>query len=121
MITMDAEWGLAMRLDSTFKFPWPMTIGATRDSALAYKVGREIGEHCQRLGVHVNFGPVVDLNTNADNPIINARSFGENPEVVARLAAAYMKGMQDVGVMACAKHFPGTVTPIVTRIIPCLR
>lgn len=107
MIAMDAEWGLAMRLDSTFKFPWPMTVGATADSSLAYQMGKEIALHCQRLGVHINFGPVVDINTNPDNPIINARSFGEDPQLVARLGAAYMKGMQDYLVMASAKHFPG--------------
>ncbi len=107
MIAMDAEWGLSMRLDSTFKFPWPLTVGATRDSALAYRMGAEIARHCKRLGVHINFGPVADINTNPDNPIINARSFGEDPENVARLSAAYMKGMQDQNVLACAKHFPG--------------
>ncbi len=107
MIAMDAEWGLAMRLDSTFKFPWPMTVGATLDSNLAYQMGKEIALHCRRLGVHINFGPVVDINTNPDNPIINARSFGENPQMVAKLSAAYMKGMQDHLVMASAKHFPG--------------
>lgn len=107
MIAMDAEWGLSMRLDSTFKFPWPMTVGATNDSASAYAMGREIAKHCKRLGVHINFGPVVDINTNPDNPIINARSFGESPEKVAMLGTAYMKGMQDEHVLASAKHFPG--------------
>lgn len=107
MIAMDAEWGLAMRLDSVFKFPWPMTVGATRDSALAYRMGKEIALQCKRLGVHINFGPVVDINTNPDNPIINARSFGQDPEMVTRLSVAYMKGMQDQNVMASAKHFPG--------------
>lgn len=107
MLGIDGEWGLAMRLDSTYKFPWPMTLGATRDSSLAYGMGAEIAYHAQRLGVHANFGPVVDINTNPDNPIINARSFGENPEVVARLGTAYMKGMQDRQVLASAKHFPG--------------
>ncbi len=107
MIAMDAEWGLAMRLKKTFKFSWPMTVGAVQDSSLAYQMGREIARHCKRLGVHINFAPVTDINTNPDNPIINARSFGENRERVSRLAAAYMKGMQDEGVMACAKHFPG--------------
>ncbi len=107
MIAMDAEWGLSMRLDSTYKFPWPMTVGATYDSASAYAMGREIAKHCKRLGVHINFGPVVDINTNPDNPIINARSFGESPENVAKLGTAYMKGMQDEHVLASAKHFPG--------------
>jgi len=106
-ISMDAEWGLAMRLDNTFKFPWPMTVGAVEDSALAYRMGQEIARHCKRLGVHINFAPVVDINTNPDNPIINARSFGENRKRVTRLSLAYMRGVQDEGVMACAKHFPG--------------
>ncbi len=107
MIAMDAEWGLAMRLDSTYKFPWPLTLGAMRDSVEAYNMGVEIAKHCKRLGVHINFAPVVDVNTNPNNPIINARSFGENPQKVARMSAAYMKGMQDNKVMANAKHFPG--------------
>lgn len=107
MIGIDGEWGLAMRLDSTYKFPWPMTLGATRDSSLAYRMGAEIAAQAKRLGVQANFGPVVDINTNPDNPIINARSFGENPQVVARLGTAYMQGMQDHQVLASAKHFPG--------------
>ncbi len=107
MIAMDAEWGLAMRLDSTYKFPWPMTVGATHDSVLAYNMGKEIALHCKRLGVHINFGPVVDINTNPDNPIINARSFGQDPDLVAKLGVAYTLGMQDQNVMANAKHFPG--------------
>ena len=107
MVAMDAEWGLAMRLDSTFKFPWPLTVGASGDTVLAYKMGQEIARHCKRLGVHVNFAPVVDLNTNPDNPIINARAFGQEPELVNKMALAYMQGMQDEGVLACAKHFPG--------------
>lgn len=107
MIAMDAEWGLAMRLDSTFKFPWPMTLGAMQDTAMAYQMGAEIAKHCQRLGVHINFAPVVDINTNPDNPIINARSFGEDRERVSLMSEAYMRGMQDQRVLACAKHFPG--------------
>lgn len=107
LIGMDAEWGLAMRLDQTFKYPWPLTVGALRDTALTYEMGRQIGDQSRRLGVHINFAPVVDINTNPDNPIINARSFGENPERVVQHARAYMNGMQSAGVLACAKHFPG--------------
>ena len=107
MVAMDAEWGLAMRLDSTYKFPWPLSLGASRDSLLAYKMGKEIARECRRLGVHINFAPVVDLNTNPDNPIINARAFGQSPDLVNKMAAAYMQGMQDERVLACAKHFPG--------------
>lgn len=107
MIGMDAEWGLAMRLDSTFKYPWPITMGAMPDSSLVYEFGKQMAEQCKRLGVHINFAPVVDINTNPKNPIINARSFGEDPEKVTSFSLAYMKGMQDHGVLACAKHFPG--------------
>ncbi len=106
-IAMDAEWDLGMRLDSTFKLPWPMTVGATNDSALSYAYGATIAKHCRRLGVHINFGPVLDLNTNPDNPIINARSFGENRERATRLAHAYFRGLQDNHVLSNAKHFPG--------------
>ena len=76
MIAMDAEWGLAMRLDSTFAYPWNMTLGAVTDNDIVEKVGRRIGEHSKRLGVHINFAPVVDINTNPKNPIIGNRSFG---------------------------------------------
>ncbi len=107
MIGMDAEWGLSMRLDSTFKFPWPMTMGAAQDSQFTYEVGLEMGRHCKRLGVHFSFSPVVDINTNPDNPIINARSFGEQKERVTAQSLALMRGLQDAGVLACAKHFPG--------------
>lgn len=107
MIGMDAEWGLAMRLDSTFKFPWQMALGAVQDSALTYAIGLEMGKQCKRLGVHVSFSPVVDINTNAQNPIINARSFGEDKKRVKAHSLALMKGLQDAGVLACAKHFPG--------------
>jgi beta-glucosidase-like glycosyl hydrolase/CubicO group peptidase (beta-lactamase class C family) len=107
MIGMDAEWGLAMRLDSTFKFPWQMTLGAMQDTALTYAIGLEMGKQCKRLGVHVSFSPVVDINTNPKNPIINARSFGEDKKRVKAHSLAMMKGLQDAGVLACAKHFPG--------------
>jgi len=107
LIGMDAEWGLAMRLDSTVKYPWQMTLGAIEDDQLIFEMGRQIGEQMNRLGVHVNFAPVVDINVNADNPVINARSFGENRDVVAKKGLAYMKGLQSQRVMANAKHFPG--------------
>lgn len=107
MISMDAEWGLAMRIDSTVKYPWQMTLGAIQDESLIYKMGIHLGEQCKRLGVQVNFAPVVDVNVNPKNPIINARSFGEDKFNVARKGIAYMKGMQAVNVMANAKHFPG--------------
>lgn len=107
LIGMDAEWGLGMRLTGVKDLPRQMLIGATMDTALAYRLGVAVAEQCKRLGVHINFAPVVDVNNNPRNPIINARSFGENKEWVAKLGVAYMRGMQDNGVMACAKHFPG--------------
>lgn len=107
LIGMDAEWGLGMRLDSTYSFPWNMTLGAIRDNKLIERVGKQIGEHCKRLGVHFNFAPVVDINTNPKNPIIGNRSFGENRDNVTEKALAFMKGMQSAGVLATAKHFPG--------------
>ena len=107
MIAMDAEWGLAMRLDSTFAFPWNMTLGAIEDPQLIFKVGKRIGEHNKRLGVHINFAPVVDINTNPNNPIIGNRSFGEDRDNVTLKSTAFMLGMQSAGVLANAKHFPG--------------
>ena len=107
MIAQDAEWGVSMRIDSTIHFPWQMTLGAIQDDSLIYQMGRQIGKECKRLGVHVNFAPVVDVNSNPNNPIINNRSFGEDPQRVAQLSLAYMQGLQDEGILACAKHFPG--------------
>lgn len=107
LIAQDAEWGLSMRIDSTLRFPWQMTLGAIEDSSLIYEMGIEIARQCRRLGVHINFAPVVDVNSNPKNPIINNRSFGEEPYNVAKLSNAYMKGLQDGNVIACAKHFPG--------------
>lgn len=107
LIGMDAEWGLSMRLDSTYAFPWNMTLGAIKDNKLIEETGRQIGEHCKRLGVHFNFAPVVDINTNPKNPIIGNRSFGEDRDNVTEKALVFMKGMQSAGVLANAKHFPG--------------
>ncbi len=107
LVGMDAEWGLSMRLDSTYAFPWNMTLGAISDNKLIEQTGRQIGEHCKRLGVHFNFAPVVDINTNPKNPIIGNRSFGEDRENVTEKALAFMRGMQSAGVLANAKHFPG--------------
>ena len=107
LIGMDAEWGLSMRLDSTYAFPWNLTLGAIRDSATVAKVGRQIGQHARRLGVHINFAPDIDVNINPQNPIIGNRSFGEEPENVALKGSAFMAGMQSAGVLATAKHFPG--------------
>ncbi|WP_299274399.1 glycoside hydrolase family 3 N-terminal domain-containing protein [uncultured Psychroserpens sp.] len=107
LIGMDAEWGLSMRLDSTYAFPWNMTLGAIKDNKLVERTGYHIGEHCKRIGVHFNFAPVVDINTNPKNPIIGNRSFGEDRDNVTEKASAFMKGMQEAGVLANAKHFPG--------------
>src|SRR5258705_8230959 len=107
MVTIDAEWGLGMRLDSVTKFPYQLTLGAMDDQNLVYRMGLAVGEQCKRIGVHVNYAPVVDVNNNPDNPVIGFRSFGEDKNKVAAFGVAYMKGMQDAGIMACAKHFPG--------------
>lgn len=107
LIGMDAEWGLAMRLDSTYAFPWNMTLGAVKDNRIVEKVGYRIGAHAKRLGVHINFAPDIDINTNPMNPIIGNRSFGENREVVAEKGIAFMKGMESAGVLSSGKHFPG--------------
>lgn len=107
LISIDGEWGLAMRLDSTVQFPRQMTLGAIKDDSLIYLMGKEIARECKRLGIHVNLAPVVDINSNPMNPVISNRSFGEDKFNVARKGLAYMKGMQDENVMANAKHFPG--------------
>ncbi len=107
MITIDGEWGLGMRLDSVAKFPYQLTLGAMSDEQLVYQMGIAVGEQCRRMGIHVNYAPVVDINNNPNNPVIGFRSFGENKYKVARFGIAYMKGMQDAGIMASAKHFPG--------------
>src|SRR4028119_392205 len=107
LITIDGEWGLGMRLDSVIDFPRQMMLGALPDANLVYQVGRAVGQQCKRLGIQVNFAPVVDINNNPANPVINDRSFGEDKYKVALFGVQYMKGMQDEGIMACAKHFPG--------------
>ena len=107
MIAIDAEWGVAMRLDSAHSFPWQMTLGAIQQPELIYQMGKEVARQCKLLGIHMNFAPVVDVNSNPKNPIINNRSFGEDPLKVTRMSNAYMYGMQDHNILACAKHFPG--------------
>ncbi|UCS95342.1 serine hydrolase [Echinicola marina] len=107
MISIDAEWGLGMRLDSTMSFPYQMALGGIEDESLIYEMGGEIARQAKRIGVNVNFAPVVDINNNANNPVIGFRSFGEDKENVTSKAMAYMKGMQDEHVLANAKHFPG--------------
>jgi beta-N-acetylhexosaminidase len=107
MISIDAEWGLGMRLDSVISYPRQLMMGATPDAQLIYRFGKAVGEQCKRMGIHVNYAPVVDVNNNPLNPVINDRSFGEDKYKVTLFGVAYMKGLQDVRVMATAKHFPG--------------
>lgn len=108
MMSMDAEWGVGMRLtDSVLPLPKQMMLGAMKDETIVYKFGQVVAAQCRRMGIQVNYAPVVDVNNNPNNPVINDRSFGEDKYKVAAYGIQYMKGMQDVGVMACAKHFPG--------------
>jgi beta-N-acetylhexosaminidase len=107
MVCIDAEWGLGMRQDSVTPLNHQMMLGAVRDSSIISAYGKLVGAQCKREGIQVNFAPVVDINNNPDNPVINDRSFGEDKYKVARYGVAYMKGMQSEGVLACAKHFPG--------------
>jgi len=107
LIGIDGEWGLNMRLKNTFRYPWNMTLGAIRDNNLIEKFGEQVGEHCNRMGIHMNFAPVVDVNTNPKNPIIGNRSFGENQINVADKSIAFTNGLQSKNVIASAKHFPG--------------
>jgi beta-glucosidase-like glycosyl hydrolase/CubicO group peptidase (beta-lactamase class C family) len=107
MISIDGEWGVSMRLDSTPAYPKQMTLGAIQNDTLIYSMGVRVAQECKRLGIHVNFAPVVDVNSNPLNPVINMRSFGSDKYNVARKGIAYMLGMQNTGVLANAKHFPG--------------
>jgi beta-glucosidase-like glycosyl hydrolase len=107
LVAVDGEWGVSMRVDNTIQYPYQIGLGGIQDELLIYKMGRDIGKQCKRLGIHVNFAPVIDVNNNPDNPVINFRSFGEDPMNVARKGWKYAKGMQDEGIIACAKHFPG--------------
>ena len=107
MIGFDGEWGLDMRLQNTYRFPWNMTLGAIQNNMLIRKFGEHLGRHAKRIGIHVNFAPVVDINTNPLNPIIGNRSFGESKQNVTLKAIEFSQGMQSEGVLANAKHFPG--------------
>jgi len=107
MMCIDGENGLGMRFDSIIPLNRQMMMGAVQDETIIYNYGKLVGEQCKRAGIHVNYAPVVDVNNNPNNPVINDRSFGEDKYKVAAYGIAYMRGMQDVGVMACAKHFPG--------------
>jgi beta-glucosidase-like glycosyl hydrolase len=107
LIGMDAEWGLGMQLDSVPSFPRQMTLGSANKPEQVYAMGKDIARQMKLLNVHLSFSPVVDLNTNKRNPIIGNRSFGDNSALVTSLSIAYMKGLQDHGIIANAKHFPG--------------
>lgn len=107
-IAIDAEWGLAMRIENTPCYPYPLTLGAMEDATeLVYQVGRQIGNDCSAAGIHWNFAPVADINNNPDNPVIGYRSFGSDKEQVTRYAIAMTRGMQNEGILTSAKHFPG--------------
>ncbi|TAH29127.1 MAG: glycosyl hydrolase [Cytophagales bacterium] len=106
-IAIDGEWGLGMRLDSTLSYPRAMTLGAIRNDTLIREMGRQIAEQCKIMGIHINFAPVADVNNNAENPVIADRSFGETTALVNQKSLAYMEGMQEKGLIATAKHFPG--------------
>ncbi|MEX0939886.1 MAG: glycoside hydrolase family 3 N-terminal domain-containing protein [Candidatus Babeliales bacterium] len=107
LIGQDAEWGLGMRLYDGISFPRNMTLGAIQDESLIYDLGYEIGRQCKKIGVHINFAPVIDINTNPENPIIHMRSFGDDKKRVAQYGILLMQGMQDAGILACGKHFTG--------------
>jgi beta-N-acetylhexosaminidase len=107
LIAMDAEWGLAMRLDSTVRYPRQMMLGAIQNEKLIYDMGCQIAWQLKRMGVQVNFAPVADINNNPGNPVINSRSFGEDRASVTRKSLLYMLGLQDNAIIAVAKHFPG--------------
>jgi len=107
LMSIDGEFGLAMRLDSTTQYPRQMTLAAMQNDSLIYYMGRQIARECKAIGIHVNFAPVVDINNNPNNPVISMRSFGEDKTAVAKKSYLYMKGLQDEHVLACAKHFPG--------------
>ena len=106
-IALDGEWGLSMRLSNTTRFPKNMMIGAISDNDLIEQYGKEVGRQCREMGIHINFAPDVDVNSNAQNPVIGIRSYGENPEEVANKAIAYSRGLEKSGIIAVAKHFPG--------------
>ncbi|PID67746.1 MAG: beta-N-acetylglucosaminidase [Flavobacteriia bacterium] len=107
LIGFDGEWGLGMRLKNTFSYPWNLTLGAIKDTTLIRAFGERVGEQCRRTGIHINFAPVVDINTNPQNPIIGNRSFGSDADLVINHALAFINGIQSQNVLACAKHFPG--------------
>lgn len=106
-VALDGEWGLSMRLSGTTRFPKNMMLGAVEDVALIEAYGKEVARQCKEMGIHINFAPSIDVNSNVDNPVIGMRSFGEDPEAVAEKGIAYARGLESGGVISFAKHFPG--------------
>lgn len=107
MVCIDGEWGIAMRVNDVMAYPYQMTLGAITNNELIYQMGQQVADQCLRMGIHTNFAPVADVNSNANNPVIGVRSFGENPQNVGEKAAAYALGMQSRGMVTTMKHFPG--------------
>lgn len=107
LVSLDGEWGLSMRLAGTTRFPKNMMLGAIEDNSLVEAYGEEVGRQCREMGIHINFAPALDINSNVDNPVIGLRSFGEVPEAVAAKGVAYARGLEKTGILSVAKHFPG--------------
>mgnify|MGYP005950220113 CR=1 FL=1 len=107
LVSLDGEWGLSMRLSGTTRFPKNMMLGAIEDNSLITEYGKEVARQCKEMGIHINFAPDMDVNSNTDNPVIGLRSFGENPEAVADKGLAYARGLEGQGILSVAKHFPG--------------
>ena len=106
-ISLDGEWGLSMRLSGTTRFPRNMMLGAIENDSLITLYGEEVGRQCKEMGIHINFAPALDVNSNTENPVIGTRSFGENPQAVADKGIAYSRGLEKTGIISVAKHFPG--------------
>lgn len=107
LISLDGEWGLSMRLENTTRFPKNMMLGAIENDTLIYMYGEEVGRQCKEMGIHINFAPDLDVNSNTDNPVIGLRSFGEDANAVADKGIAYARGLENTGILSVAKHFPG--------------
>ena len=106
-ISLDGEWGLSMRLEGTTRFPKNIMLGAIKDEALLYEYGREVARQCKEMGIHINFAPDIDVNSNPKNPVIGTRAFGDSPKRVAELGIAYARGLESRNVISVGKHFPG--------------
>lgn len=107
LVALDGEWGLSMRLSNTTRFPKNMMLGAIENDTLLYEYGKEVARQCKEMGIHINFAPDIDVNSNTANPVIGLRSFGETPEIVTEKGLAYAAGLESEGIISVAKHFPG--------------